>query len=127
MNLDYIAGFFDGEGCVIAKTRKNAGRETWWFRVTITQKDPNPLDMIYEYLYLEHGFDFKLCENKANGSYFLYIERVMEVERFLKLMLPKLIVKRPDALVALAAIENRPRKGERARETWANKKGAKLS
>lgn len=129
MNLDYIAGFFDGEGCILARTRTNKGnrgnRETWWFRVTITQKNTEVLDEIQTYLNEKHGFHFKMTRINSKDAAFIYIDRVDEVEKFLKLMLSRLIVKWYAALVALEAIENRPRKGERAKETWA-KKGARL-
>lgn len=88
---EYIAGFFDGEGCVrVANVRKFLV-----VRISIGQKFPRILNEIREYL--SSGKVYK----RGSGSYNLIISRQSEVIDTLRIIIPHLIGKREQAELAL--------------------------
>lgn len=123
MNWDYLAGFFDGEG----HTGASRSGRCWRFRWQVTQKDPLVLEQIRNFLHAR-GYTTMMLENRTKSCSVLSLYRVGDVERILKKMRPKLIVKADQADKVLAAIRDRPRKGQfwGGRPSSTNKSGAKL-
>jgi len=82
--LAYIAGFFDGEGCVSVHIRhtRNVFPSTSP-RLTITQKDPRTLLWIQEYL----GMGY-LSKRTKSGCHVLQIGALADVVRFAELIGP---------------------------------------
>jgi hypothetical protein len=84
----YIAGFFDGEGCI---SGKDGGRS---IVISITQKERAPLDFIQEYFGVGHIY--------TQRDYWQYkIMRRADIATFLAAITPDLMVKRKKAEVAL--------------------------
>ena len=51
MNWDYIAGFFDGEGCVVnTKDKRRAGSRDSVFRLTMGSTHKPTLEEIHQFL-----------------------------------------------------------------------------
>jgi hypothetical protein len=92
--LAYIAGFFDGEGCVHGSIiHKNSGAypRAW---ITIGQKDPFILRKIEKY------FNFgTLHQYKKNWRY--QVKNTKEVIEFLQALYPYLIGKKEQAGLAI--------------------------
>lgn len=92
MDWSYIAGFFDGEGCVHLHKRKCRG---WRRCLTIGQKDPEPLEVIQEFLY-KQGINLRFYKysNNGNAFYTLYVSKIRDIEKVIRNILPYLVIKR---------------------------------
>jgi len=91
----YIAGFFDGEGCVSTKSNRNSHP-----RITLAQKDRGVLDYIVEIL--GYGEVYK------NSRILIDIMRINSKScqtHFIKLVLPYSVVKRSQLEVALKLLD----------------------
>ena len=86
MNWSYIAGFFDGEGCI---TRNDKG-----VRLVITQTNFKVLEQIRKFV--GFGFIIKPTKRKAHwkDSWVYYIARQKDICSFLQSVLKYLVVKR---------------------------------
>jgi len=84
LNVEYIAGLFDAEGCIYISLKKKSK-----FYISITQKN-NP--EILEYISTFIGFGVIDCEKK------LKIYKKMDCLKFIQLVKPHLIVKYNQAL-----------------------------
>lgn len=95
-NREWLAGFFDGEGSVTVTydkyVRKNGSR-TFRLIVQITQNDKDVLARIAA----QHGGAVRA---KGVRCHVLRMESI-QAERFLKFLLPSLVLKRHVALLAL--------------------------
>lgn len=108
MSWAYLAGFFDGEGCIeIAKASAGHSYRFERVRVRICQSDSQAavLDEIAEFL-IERGFHPTLGQHRpASGSWQaatrLTLNRAAENRRFLTKILPHLRVKQEKAQEAL--------------------------
>lgn len=90
---EYIAGFFDGEGCVSIGTRGQC-------QVSITQKNPEVLYMIQEI----HGGAVGCKERKFNNCYAWRQVSKEGVGKFLESILPHSVVKRKEIELGLEAV-----------------------
>jgi len=90
MSLEYIAGFFDGEGCVDHTYDKYSG-----LRLRFTQKDRYVLDKIQKYL----GCGRIYRENR-DGMHRLLL-RYKTARKVARLLLPYLIVKKQKVIDGL--------------------------
>ena len=105
-HLAYIAGFFDGEGCIMAFTHPQS--KSVYPRLVITQRDPAPLEWIHKYL----------------GGYLLQDRRgiwrlrwdARKAEHVLRLIEPYLVLKRDQAKLALTLFELEPDERELVKE-----------
>ena len=92
VNWPYIAGFFDGEGCI----SQTGGQ----FRVTISQKLRLPLEKIQAFLIAE-GIESKIklsaSKSRAVPMYNLTIFKKRAIEPFLTGVRPCLLVKKQQA------------------------------
>jgi hypothetical protein len=98
--LAYIAGFFDGEGCITAYLRSNSGRRCT-INCIITQKTRGVLDLIKSY------FGGYICEERGGSSnkdnnkiYKLHFSPLASIG-LLKAISPYLIVKKQEAQIAV--------------------------
>lgn len=85
----YAAGFFDGEGCVIAQSRDHPNGRL--IRCSTAQNDRRPLDYLASFF----GGNVVLVHNKYNGSHNWVVNGVAARD-FLQAIYPYTIVKRAD-------------------------------
>lgn len=88
IELAYVAGFFDGEGCVYLNALKNGGAS---LRVKISQKDKRPLE------YIRSIFGGSVCvsrNKKWATECWNWSVSAAQGERFLKLVQPFCLVKK---------------------------------
>lgn len=90
--LAYIAGFFDGEGCISVHFASAEHKNTI-LRASITQNVPEPLEMIQEL------FGGSLCRTNKKAIQLSINGKKAHI--FLETILPYLTVKREQALVAI--------------------------
>jgi len=83
----YIAGFFDGEGYV--------GLAPGYPCIIITQKDKRPLELMYEYTGIGKIYD--RGKNQKNVWQWK-IHTIEDVEKFINLVNPYIIVKKEQCL-----------------------------
>lgn len=105
-DLAYIAGFFDGEGSInLLKSIRRRKKANWCAEYTLTvamgQKDGETLDWIKDNL------GGNICKIKRDGSYFWY-QSNRKAETFLRIILPYLKYKKPQAELALKFYDERP-------------------
>lgn len=93
--LAYVAGFFDGEGCVsILKYRqKNRHSPSYRLHAHIVQKSLSPLDIIHSGIGVGNIF-------KMTGGFQLQITGI-ESRDFLEKILPYLILKKEQAILGI--------------------------
>ena len=99
--LAYLAGFFDGEGCItIGKfTNKRTGNLEYGLTVETTQCNPEPL---WTMKMLFGGYvGIKQSTNTGYKRLYRHQAGRRKARYFLESLLPYLIVKREEALVAL--------------------------
>lgn len=97
-NIAYIAGFFDGEGCIYGRgTGSFAKRPS--IRIQITQKFPNILKKMQKVTNL--GKVRQRSSQRSTGSYMYIITGRKNVSKFIKLILPYSIIKRQQLLLGL--------------------------
>jgi len=90
MNWAYIAGFFDGEGCV-SRLNKNASHIYW--RIDIVQKDRNVLDEIQKFI--RYGKVFRSTTGIKKTLIYRYgIHKQEQILDFLSNVLPYVVVKK---------------------------------
>jgi len=98
MNWQYIAGFFDGEGSINVTRR---GKPTIFYRVDMSQKYPEALEAIQEFL--GYGIIYHRYDGKRN-IYELRINRKSDIIDFVTHVLPYSIVKREKIIWLLTKI-----------------------
>jgi hypothetical protein len=99
---EYIAGFFDGEGCVHAYVvRGGAGRIAT--RISMSQRRRQVLDEIHESLGYGHVW------GRGDGAYLLRIDARADVQRFIRLVYPHSVVKKSELKLAYAITEAKGR------------------
>jgi intein/homing endonuclease len=101
MNLDYIAGFFDGEGCAsLALVRHPTAVYGYKLgpRIRITQKTREILDQIQEFLGMGKVRPDTRCWN-------LHIERRQDCLRFVELIAPRSKLKSKQLLLLKDGLE----------------------
>jgi len=96
MTWQYVAGFFDGEGCIVQSWNSAANAMT--YLVTMVQLVRRPLDCIAEFLRL-NGIESSISRQKpsvrqARGMWQWRIHGSKRVLTFLARCLPYLIVKK---------------------------------
>ena len=104
MSWEYVAGFFDGEGC-ITFNKNNI------IRIIFTQKEALVLDIIDKFLY-QNDIRSKSNYIKLSGCINLCINRHLDQLVFLTKIIDHLIVKKSKAIEALKIIKNRKYQNE---------------
>ena len=94
-NASYIAGFFDGEGCIwIVPGKRGTGPGRVYLRMD--QKYPSVLMKIKASL--SYG---RIHRSTRSGQYHLQVLQQDEISNFIRLILPYSIVKLPQLLLAI--------------------------
>jgi hypothetical protein len=104
VEIAYVAGFFDGEGCVYLNTRKN-GRAI--LRIKVSQKDRRPLDLLQE----RFGGSVCVSRNRKTGNEcWSWSLSTAQAERFVRMVQPFCLVKAEAIAIALeyCAIKCKP-------------------
>lgn len=104
LSLDYIAGFFDGEGCITIikykRDSKHSGNKGYGLQtdITLVQKDINILNEIKETLekFSIHG---KIEKHTTNDVWLLRIRNFDNQQRFCDLFENRLILKKSQLLL----------------------------
>jgi len=95
----YMAGFFDGEGCIRINKRKRPVSPEYTLFVTIGQKDGETID------WLKTTFGGHVHKVKRDGSYIWIVTNKNAHEMLVKIT-PFLKYKKPQALAALKLAGN---------------------
>lgn len=95
LSAEYLAGFFDGEGCVCIGTTSVAGKAVGGYLAIILSG--NCLTLLKQ-IKEEHGGSFRV---RPNGTGNLKLSTRMAV-KFLRFILPHLIIKKEVAEVGIA-------------------------
>jgi len=105
MNDQWLAGFFDGEGCITSKSYYSYGKYIKQPRVviqiTITQKDRTVLDEIQKV----YGGAVDTKHDKKRFCHSWRVTGKENMKRFLTAIYPYSIVKKEQILLALQFIE----------------------
>lgn len=94
--IAYIAGFFDGEGCVRIK-HANQGGNSYYVWVAITNTDKPTLDFVMELF----GGQIRKAEKKTNKWAYHFLITSSEAVDMLKTLLPFLRQKKEQAELAV--------------------------
>ena len=92
MKPEYLAGFFDGEGSLILRIRKDPRYKSGFQikpHIDITQKDPKVLRKIQKEM--DMG---KLYQNSSDGIWHLCVYKTDDIVNFLKIVDEHVIVKK---------------------------------
>ena len=84
MNLDWIIGFLEGEGCFTSFTRRQKGKLIKCPKFSLYQNDRKILEMVRDYLMM--GTITKGSPSHKNICYSLNISAYLEVEKLIKLI-----------------------------------------
>jgi hypothetical protein len=90
--IAYIAGFFDGEGCIRIKKTKNS----YYLWVAITNSNKVILEEVKEMF----GGQVRQAEKTVNKIVYHYLITCAEADDMLKVLIPFIKEKLPQALVA---------------------------
>jgi hypothetical protein len=96
LSLEYIAGFFDGEGCVTIQ-RRSDGRSHYSVHASIGQVDPQNLIKIQR----QFGGSLREIKKKVQRSSWRLTLTGSKAEIFLKALVPYLQNKKKEAVLAL--------------------------
>jgi hypothetical protein len=107
LSLDYIAAFFDGEGCAsIVKTnvRSNRRMRNGWEltpTITITQKRREVLELMYDTLTSQEIGCYLYKPSQNNTCDRLKITGIKRIKRFCEVFIPLTYVKKEELEVLL--------------------------
>lgn len=109
--LSYIAGFFDGEGCIMALQEKNRRTRMSRISVAVSNTDFRPIKMLYE----QFGGHYRQTKRENRKEFATWSMSCKKAADFLALILPYLIIKRERAIAAIELYElnNRRVRGTR--------------
>lgn len=97
--LAYFAGFLDGEGHIaIGLNRSPKGKRRWYLRFACHQVNPEPL------LMLRKTFGGSIQKTVRSGTYrtiYEWVATSRDAEKAIQALLPFLIVKKEEALLAV--------------------------
>ena len=93
LTLDYIAGFFDGEGSVIVRLKKDQRYRAGYqlvIKIAIHQKSKDILELINQKL----GISGKIYYHSRDKLWYLEIYRLEDIKRFVKNLKDRLVIKK---------------------------------
>lgn len=90
-DLAYIAGFFDGEGCIVGIKRKTQCQRV---RINIGQRKPEILFWIMKLLNMGHVYNLSSSRNNS-----WRVSNKDDIERFIDLILPYSRIKKEELIV----------------------------
>lgn len=95
----YVAGLFDGEGCILISTRLRCGRPIFWLDIVITNTDKPVLDWL---LITVGGRMSKKPYNKnGNRDIWRWKTSSRKAASVLRALLPYLRIKHEQAVIAI--------------------------
>ena len=97
ISLQYLAGFFDGEGCVSSELRTE-GRKAPYLRVSVTQKHP---EILQEFKRRFGGWIGEKRKGAVIGRCFMWQACTAKAYYLLQALLPFLQVKHRQAVVGM--------------------------
>lgn len=97
-DLHYLAGFFDGEGCISILKRKRKDRIVYFTAVQIGQKDARILDWVATYY---GGNVYTVKRDKS----FSWLVTDRKAYQFIRTIAPYLRYKQPQAILAIRFYE----------------------
>lgn len=102
IELGYIAGYLDGEGCIYCgiRTTKDGFPKGCRFAISFSSKDPRPLERIQKVLSISWPIR-KTQTKRLAPQYFLEFTGRPKIIEFLPPVLPYLTVKRTQAKIML--------------------------
>lgn len=103
MNDDYIAGFFDGEGSLQIRIRKDIRYKTGFQispRADFTQKDKKVLEILQQNLKMGN-----IYFDSHDKTYQLHIYKIEDLKKFIDLIREKIIVKKDQMKIFLECVE----------------------
>ena len=120
-SVDYIAGFFDGEGCISLSKAKSDRCKTRGYKIcssiclTNTSKEILPLFRRFLEYHNIGYYNFQLRNHKINHKqiYRFEIYNKVEIKKFLILIKDKLIIKNSQAEIMLKYIDSRLSRGKK--------------
>ena len=112
ISVEYLAGFFDGEGCIgVYPSKGSNGYVTYNLIVTVGQVDP----LVIGHLHRKYGgsLQFQERSKKIKDRQDAWYWRVSgrKAEKFLRAVFPYLIGKKPQVELALAYMGERIKVG----------------
>ena len=117
--MQYIAGFFDGEGNVRLRRTFSKASNHWFIRAEMGIA--NVYQPILEEIQSQLGGKIRKRQNKHRPIYFLYWSSLDDIKRIVKSLRPYLIIKAPQADLLINYLD-RHSSSERSRLTsddWA--------
>lgn len=137
VSIAYLAGFFDGEGC-IHLARKGAGVASYTARVTISQSKNRGKVLLDKIAFTlstygiscHIGVDNRISKLHPSVMYNLQINSRLSVSKFIKLVMPYLEIKKLEAQDILRFLSiyrgcSEPIRIMLIKEHWAKKRGVK--
>lgn len=107
LTAEYLAGFFDGEGCVyISKHKGKKNNPYYAVRLTIANTYKPVIDLIEEAF---DGFTQRTSAEKSDNqrsAFACEIYRKDKIKEFIKMILPYTIVKKEQLIMALEFLEH---------------------
>ena len=109
-SLAYLAGFFDGEGCISTWTQPGKHRDNHYWEVNATQSEKNGNEPLCQMLERWGGSIFLVAPLKAHHSpIYRWKARGIEAAIALHDMYPHLQIKKQQATNALEALRSKPK------------------
>ena len=118
ISKQYIAGFFDGEGCIgIYKRKDRRSGKGSCARIQVTQNKSRKSTEILNYMLSKYGGNLSEQITLSGKIKYNWQLNPGGARKFLKDLFPYLILKKEQALIAIYWIDNRPkiRRDERGR------------
>ncbi len=95
----YIAGLFDGEGCVLISTKQRFGRPVFWLEISITNTDLPVLEWVFSKL--GGRLQKKSYSKKGNRPLWRWRASSKEAASILEALLPYLRIKHDQVCIAV--------------------------
>lgn len=107
MNLDYIAGLFDGEGHIKSHIyQRNGNHRGCACYIGISNNNKDVLDNIQKFLgYGSVVFNGFCSGEEHNPSYCYHIMNKKDIKHFIELIKDRVVIKREECLLALEMLE----------------------
>lgn len=121
----YLAGFVDGEGCISASRHvgRNGSTEYYYPHLTLGQKNKVHVEHLLQYGGTLRAINIK-NPKIGTGKSWRWVVRAGEVEKVLRSILPYLVVKQPQAQLAIELCLAKG-KGERQQQIYSQLKELK--
>jgi len=119
-DLGYVAGIIDGEGSIhIVRRKEPTTRRGYKYELQISVG--NTQEWLIRWLHFNFGGYMHVCKapKKGNRDCWHWSIRTRDAVDFLKLLLPYLKLKRPQAELALQFQGNKKMHGHKTDEEWA--------